>query len=377
MKKNASILLVFAVITWLLPLQGKETNKKELDGLNREIEVIEKRIVSVTEEKTSILNEIYKVELQQKKAKVENNKLKLQLRTTKAEIGKKKVEKVSLEKKIAASRANIGKALRILYKMGEAAYIKFFVSVESFDSLFKNYRLFSVLLQYKAVEINQLKKSYLHLNRINKELENEHSRLTSLQKEQEEKIVRIEKLKRDKLEYLERVNSDRNSYLRLLDELQREAARLDKVFGSQFIKKRIKSLDVKKLRGKLRWPLKGKVISSFGKKRSTKFDTYILNNGVEIKPSGTDEIQAIYDGEVVFNEYFKGYGNLIIIQHAKNFFSLYGHCEKILKEKGDIVYEGETISIAGNTGSTAGKSLYLEIRRDLKPEDPLKWLCGK
>ena len=79
----------------------------------------------------------------------------------------------------------------------------------------------------------------------------------------------------------------------------------------------------------------------------------------------------------MFADYFKGYGNLIIVQHADNFYSMYGHCDRIIKKKGDKVTEGETISIAGNSGSAAGKSLYLEIRKDLKPENPLKWLSKR
>jgi septal ring factor EnvC (AmiA/AmiB activator) len=159
--------------------------------------------------------------------------------------------------------------------------------------------------------------------------------------------------------------------------LEEEAVRLNEIIRDEGIKSTFGSVSIQKLQGRLQWPLQGTVISFFGKKKSTQFDTYILNNGIEIKPGVSDKIKAIYDGEVVFADYFKGYGNLIIVQHAKNFYSVYGHCEKILKKKGDNVTEGEIISIAGNSGSTSGKSLYLEIRKDLKPENPLKWLRNR
>ncbi|MCP5046073.1 MAG: M23 family metallopeptidase, partial [bacterium] len=85
-------------------------------------------------------------------------------------------------------------------------------------------------------------------------------------------------------------------------------------------------------------------------------------------------VRAVYAGEVVFANYFKGYGNLIIVQHSNNFYSLYGHCEKFFKNKGDSVREGEMISIAGDSGSTSGKVLHFEIRSGSSAENPIQWL---
>ncbi|HEX7503201.1 MAG TPA: M23 family metallopeptidase, partial [Acidobacteriota bacterium] len=88
----------------------------------------------------------------------------------------------------------------------------------------------------------------------------------------------------------------------------------------------------------------------------------------------SDEIRAVGGGEIIFCDYFKGYGNLLIIQHAGNFHTLYGHCASFLKKLGDRVGTGEVIALAGNSGSLYGKALYFEIRQNLKPLDPLLWL---
>jgi len=255
--------------------------------------------------------------------------------------------------------------------------MKFFTRVDSFNELFKNYHLFVSLINYKADEIEKLKTNILKIEKIDKELNSEYARLEDLHNAQEQKIQKIRDFKQEKLNLVAKINNDRLSYTKLIDELKNEAARLNEVIQGQGIKTSFGPVNLQKLRGRLRWPLQGKVISFFGKKRSTQFDTYIFNNGIEIKPAASDKIKAVYDGEVVFADYFKGYGNLVIVQHADNFYSLYGHCERILKKKGDKVTEGEVISIAGNSGSAAGKSLYLEIRKDLKPENPLSWLSNR
>lgn len=352
-------------------------DKKELDSINRQVKEIGKKLLKLQKEKGSILNEIYEIELKQKKETVENKQIKMHLVGTGKEIEKKKREKNKLRQEVRKSKANIRKALRILYKLGGSAQIKFLIRVDSFNELFRNYHLFVSLINYKSDEINTLKHNIRKLEKIDLELQKEYAKLLRLKEAQEQKLRKITSLKKDKLNLIEKINSDRMSYTKLIDELKEEAARLNEIIRDEGIKTTIGPVNIQKLRGRLRWPLQGKVISFFGKKKSTQFDTYILNNGIEIKPGASDEIKAIYDGEVVFTDYFKGYGNLIIVQHAKNFYSVYGHCEKILKKKGDKVTEGEVISIAGNSGSTSGKSLYLEIRKDLKPENPLKWLRNR
>jgi septal ring factor EnvC (AmiA/AmiB activator) len=139
----------------------------------------------------------------------------------------------------------------------------------------------------------------------------------------------------------------------------------------------IGAMDLGQWRGRLAWPLSGTVISSFGKKKSAKFNTFTMNNGIEIKPDHSDDIRAVGSGEVIFCDYLKGYGNVLMIQHAGSFHTLYGHCERFLKKPGERVEANEVIAVAGSTGSLYGKALYFEIRQNLKALDPLLWLGKK
>lgn len=369
-KKTTSLPVLLVCCSLLLWPSGK----KNLDSLNERIKKTEIRLGKLQKEKSSILNDIYKIELKQERTTAELRKLKIQVAMTGEKIEQKQRQKEKLKKEISRLRESLGEALRILYKLGKTAYVKFFVSVENIDQLFRNYRLFASLVQYKSTEINALRANIKKLEELDKGLQKERGKLLDFQGALELNLKKTSDLKKRKYTMIESINKDRRSYLRLLDELQKEADRLDKFINDEDLKNRIGPMNLKKLKGRLPWPLKGKVISSFGKKRSTQFDTYIFNNGIEIKPIASDEVKAVYDGEVVFCDYFKGYGKLVIIQHANNFYSLYGHCSKILKNKGDRVTEGDIVSLAGNSGSTYGKSLYLEIRKDLKPQDPLLWL---
>jgi septal ring factor EnvC (AmiA/AmiB activator) len=246
--------------------------------------------------------------------------------------------------------------------------------VDNFDQLFKNYQLFISLIQYKTDEINKVKENILQLNKIRRQLQEEYDALRNFKNLRVQKLRNLSYHKRDKLNLIKKITKSRKDYVQMLDELKYEADRLDKVISGKKVKSSLRVIDLKQIKGHLNWPIKGKVISSFGKKKSTRFDTYIIDNGIEIRPSDSDKVKAVYSGDVLFADYYKGYGNLIIIQHSRDLHSLYGHCEKFLKKKGESIATGDIIAIAGDTGSTIGKSLYFEIRNQLKSQDPLKWL---
>ena len=364
------LVLLSGWMVWSLP----DKDKEKLDDIAKQIDGINGKLEKLKKDEGSILNDIYKIELRYEKAVIENNKIKLQVRRSQEKINKKNAEKKKVETEIDKSKKNLEQILRLLYKIGGNAYLKFFIRINNLDQLFENYRLFISLIDYKSDEINKLKVNIQRLLEVKKELEGYHTNLKNLQNRKELKLRDIGSLKYSKMALIRKINNDRGQYMRLLDELEAEAAQLNKLIYGKPLKRRLGVIDLDRIKGKLNWPIKGKVVSFFGKKRSTKFDTYIINNGIKIKPGSSDRVRSVYPGEVVFADYYKGYGNLIIIQHAKNLYTLYGHCEKMYKQTGDNVNKGEVISLAGDSGSTYGKSLYFEIRTDLKPQDPLKWL---
>lgn len=369
---------VIAFIVSLIFLSGALLSpsdyKKKLNSINGQIDAINNKLKVLKKEKGSLLNEIYKIELQYEKEKIESNKVRLQSSEVLEKISKKEAEKKELEIQIDKSKKVLKKIIRILYKLGANTYLKLFIRVDTIDQLFKNYRLFTSLIQYKTGEIEKVKRNILRLNEVKNQLQIEYASLKQLQNLKAQKLRNIRNFKQSKLNLINKINRDRQEYMQLLDELKYEAARLDEVISGKKVKSSLRVLDKSRIKGQLRWPINGKVISTFGKKKSTRFNTYTIDNGIEIKPSGSDKIMAVYSGDVLFADYYKGYGNLMIIQHSRDIHSLYGHCKEFLKKKGEPISAGDVIAIAGDTGSTLGKSVYFEIRDQLKPQNPLHWL---
>jgi len=360
---------------WLL--SADPADKEKLAAIMERVRQIEAKLDEIKQQKSSLLNEIYKIELQQETAVVQINRTNLLMADTQEKIKQKNTERAELEKKIARSRENLTIMLRVLYKMGAAGAVKIFVHVSSIDQLFRNYRLITALINLKMGEVKQIKTDIQKLETLKNELLQEAEHYSQLIAEKERKLTKLRSLKQDKLQVIEKTNRDRAAHMNLLDELKHEAEALNKIFVSGELKEGDPAIDFNKLKGTLNWPIAGQVISPFGRMKSARFNTFTINNGIEIRPVQTDEIRAVYGGEIVFSEYFRGYGNLLIIQHSRNFHTLYGHCESFVKQKGERVQQGEVIARVGNSGSLLGTSLYFEVRGNLKPEDPLKWLQKK
>ncbi|UXY16622.1 peptidoglycan DD-metalloendopeptidase family protein [Chitiniphilus purpureus] len=123
------------------------------------------------------------------------------------------------------------------------------------------------------------------------------------------------------------------------------------------------------LKGKLRLPLKGEVIGRFGSTRAEG----TLWKGVFIRAAGGQPVKAVANGEVVFADWLRGFGNLIILDHGGGYLSLYAANESLLKEVGDRVAPGDTIATSGNSGGMADSGVYFEIRKNGQPLDPLSW----
>lgn len=124
------------------------------------------------------------------------------------------------------------------------------------------------------------------------------------------------------------------------------------------------------LKGKLRLPVKGKVLNRFGSKRN---GTSISWKGLFIKAKEGAHVRSIASGNVIFADWMRGFGNLIIIDHGHGYMSLYGNNQAILKSVGNTVKAGDTIASVGNTGGNTANGLYYELRSNSKPVDPLRW----
>jgi septal ring factor EnvC (AmiA/AmiB activator) len=212
-----------------------------------------------------------------------------------------------------------------------------------------------------------------------KDAEREVGRLAELSSRQEATRLRLETAKADRataLAELEKTIAGGEDDLALL---QRDAENLRLLV--EHLRQRAEihaELEVQRQpfaerRGHLAWPLlEGRLSAPFG---SAKPDSGLSLDGVLLVAQEGEEVRAVYDGRVVYADWLRGFGMLLVIDHGDGYMSLYGHNEALLKEVGEWVAAGEVGALAGNSGGRDEPVLYFAIRRNGEPVDPATW-CG-
>ncbi|MEE4608905.1 MAG: peptidoglycan DD-metalloendopeptidase family protein [Desulfobacteraceae bacterium] len=127
-------------------------------------------------------------------------------------------------------------------------------------------------------------------------------------------------------------------------------------------------------KGLLKMPVSGKIIHFFGPYLNRRFNVTNVRGGIDIQAEKGAQIRAVHGGRVLYADWFKGYGNLMIIDHGDAYYTVYAHMEEMLKPKGAAVKDGDVIATVGDTGSLEGPMLYFEVRHHGKPVDPTRWL---
>jgi septal ring factor EnvC (AmiA/AmiB activator) len=125
------------------------------------------------------------------------------------------------------------------------------------------------------------------------------------------------------------------------------------------------------LKGRLQLPVRGELTGRYGSPRS---DTGLSWRGLFIQGPAGQEVKAIAAGQVVFADWLRGFGNLLIIDHGEGYMSLYGNNESLVRRVGEKVRGGDAVATVGSSGGNATSGLYFELRHQGKPFDPLGWV---
>ena len=166
----------------------------------------------------------------------------------------------------------------------------------------------------------------------------------------------------DRESTLSELKEDRDRLSRLLEEMEREISSLEPPDDAR---------PFSQLRAKLPWPVRGTVSRQFGE---TVGDSDMRTNGIRIRTEQQAPVRAVHYGRVVFANWLRGFGLMIIIDHGDGFMSLYGNNDSLNYSAGEWVRAGDTIALAGNSGGRSKPGLYFEIRRNGQPENPEAWL---
>ncbi|HSB06559.1 MAG TPA: peptidoglycan DD-metalloendopeptidase family protein [Thermodesulfobacteriota bacterium] len=380
------MVVIWILLGWFLyPMTSNlwaaqaERVEKELSEKKEEFERIKKRLRLKQKEKEDILRKESLIRKNLNRMRKDLHKREKVLKQKRAGLDQIKTRICDTENRISIldrdvkqTEDRLSSGLQVLYKVTRVPLEPYLFSVPSSADLLRMDRYLRVLVEHHT----QLMKAYKHELILNHRDEKKLVRnLVQWQQsiyEEEKKKEKVGKLRNAEQAKLKSTVNQIVTCQKSVTEIEKRSKLIQSLIGKLERERRVISYGKSKygmLKGKLRLPVQGEVVSLF-KERG--------QNGIEIEASIGSPVRAILPGKVVYADWFKGFMNLIIIDHGDGVFTIFGNCSKLIRKRGDTVSEGDIIAQMGSSESDGDCRLYFEIRHQGKPQDPLKWiLSGK
>jgi septal ring factor EnvC (AmiA/AmiB activator) len=282
----------------------------------------------------------------------------------------------ALVPKIAKQKSDLRKRLVALYRLGGLSYVRMLLALDGHRNPIEAMSMLSYLVSRDSRLVTRFQSTQQQLATRQIELVDRREKLRRTRLVVEERRRAVASAHAQKEAVLARLKTEESGTSQELATLEEKARRLQRLVDTLSTKKPgiAPPTDIRSVQGALAWPVDGKVIERFGRQRNPKFSTYTVNNGLKIEAAPGAQVHAVFQGTVLFSQWFKGYGNLIILDHGNRVFSLYGNLKQSGVAVGDRIANGQAIAGVGESEDAAGGYLYFEIRHDNHPEDPQKWL---
>ena len=371
--KSFAILLI--VISVFSSHSVGQSKNQRLQAVERELQEIEVWLSENSRLKQDWLKELRLADLEVQAVKKTISRRNQRLQKSQQSLKKLEEREAILKDKHKDLSGSLFQHIKNTYKLQKSSPLKKLLEGESIDRFDQMMRFNSYITQATLELLNDYEDSLNDLKRnerkildlgedIQKTIKDKNRSLKTLQKQAKERlslIGKIEEAKKDKELRYKQLRLERKTLEKLVQKILPEQPDDEKNdlpdFGTPLV-----------------MPLIGKISKQFGEKKE---DDILASQGVEISaPAGTP-VQAIHTGEVVFSDWLRGFGLLLIVDHGNNYMSLYGNAEALLKTKGDQVESGELIAEAGNSGARKESGIYFEIRHRGQPIDPEPWFASK
>jgi len=358
------------------PVDAKNP-KRRLSEIERRLKREKQRVKESLKKEKSILSQIEKIDRALKKKQRELKDYERRLSQTRSKIHLLKKEIDLLTKKLEKRKRYLKERLRTLYKQRYGDLALILISAKDYQDLIRRSRYISFIAYYDSRLMNTYSRGIKDLNLKKKHMEVLQKELEINKNTVQQKLKEIQTERHKKNRLLSLLRSKRSYYERLVKELEESSKKLRKMIKRLERQKVITGKGFRALKGRLPWPVNGEVLVPFGRYKDPKFNIPVFKSGIEIKVKRGAIARAIAGGRVVFADWFKGYGQLLIINHGGGYHSLYGNLSEIFHKTGDIIKRGTAIGRIGESGLLNVPTLYFEIRYKGKPLNPLQWLRKK
>jgi septal ring factor EnvC (AmiA/AmiB activator) len=365
-----------------------QAEQRKLQQAERELREEQRKAAEARARETSVLAEIEKIERRLADKQREVGRLDGRITKASADAVTLRSEIQQLEGQRGGQQEALARRLRAMYKVhAQGGALPMLLSGEDPMTRAAAMRHLTSLAALDARLIQEYRGTSDRLEDRKSREESRQRELATLRSDAQREQAEIDRDAAKRRILLAKVRDERTYHERMVGELTEATKRLEAFIRDlQARQRRLAKVPPSRstpeapgtgfagLRGRLPWPADGRVVAAFGARVHPRFGTRTFRNGVDIEAVEGKDVAAVYAGHVIYTGWFKGYGNLIILDHDNEYYTLYAHIADIAVKEGDDVHQGQRIGTVGETGSLEGPRLYFEVRHQGKPQNPEQWL---
>ncbi|WP_298184925.1 murein hydrolase activator EnvC [uncultured Pseudomonas sp.] len=388
----------------------KRDAQKQLDAARADVSELKQLLEKLQQEKSGVQKDLKKTESEMGQLEKQVKDLQQDLKHSEEEIQRLDSEKKKLQGARLEQQRLIGIQARAAYQSGRQEYVKLLLNQQNPEKFSRTLTYYDYLSEARMEQLGAFNETLRQLANVEMEIVNQQNQLleqksaldgrrkqlASVRQERQLALAKLSKEFSARDQKLKARQQEQANLARVLKTIEAtlarqareaEAARQQALLAEREAQSRSPAKAASsgplvssgasfggpfaKARGKLPWPVNGRLVARYGTPRGgdarTKWD------GVLIGAAAGSQVQAVHGGRVVFADWLRGAGLLVILDHGNGYLSLYGHNQSLLKNAGDVVKAGEAISTVGNSGGQEASALYFAIRQQGRPIDPAQW----
>lgn len=355
--------------------------KKELEDIRRRAGESREAASRLKVQENRVLAQLKKVERDLGGTRRRLSLLEQRRRSLDRELGVTRVTLARSRQNLDDQRDRLAFRLRRMYMLGASRELEFLLSTRSFAELMARWDYLVLVARQDRHLLDGITQRKEQVEETEHQIQGNLVAIAQNTKLTTRESQRLAQLRSARAQSVEQIRTQRQAFEAAAAELDRTARQIQKLLASLESRRQAGPAvpytgEFAKGRGALAWPVRGRIVTSFGPETHPRFGTTTLNNGVDIAAASGTPVQAVGRGRVDFtNDDFGSFGQVVVLNHGDGFYTLYGHLSDILVTNGQEVQAGQAIGRVGDSGtSLKGAVLYFEVRKGTTALDPEDWL---
>lgn len=371
-------LLLVLGVALAVGASGDEGDKREqLEAVKERITELQEELRERHGEKDSLQSELREREMALAGVTRRIGELDRKVRNLESELAELRQRRDELVKEKERQQKHIARELESAYRIGRSEPFKLLLNQEDPQKLARTLRYYRYFADARREKIEGFLATLEELSDVEQRILGNQQALRESRRSLAEQRSELASRQEQRRAALEQLNASLDTDRKRLEALKRERKELEALLAR--LEEAIQNLAPEdtepfaERRGELDWPVAGPVAAAFGSRRAGSLQW----TGWLIGAESGEPVHAVHPGRVVFSDYLRGHGLVLIIDHGDGYLSLYAHNQVLLQEMGDWVRGGEMLARVGNSGGLEKSALYFEIRHNGKPQDPRVWLGAR